>query len=278
MTPEKIKKVNDNWEHLSRLLFNSIGEVVTEEDYEQDKHQQKQKQIEAHHKKEEQDNIESWQRIDFETLNSLIIKYKQTGDQLYFNRAWNRYLNRLTQNYMNQFVIKGLTVSAKRLFLAEHHYDQLQDVLYEVLIKAIEKWTPYMTDQNTRDFAAYYKQAVEFYTGNIINRCKRLKHQQISIQHIDFTDEKEVNMLLVNEPRVATQFEYYSNLESVVLNDYVDTFIRKHLTNEQAMIVNLMMTKHSPKSEIAKYLKVSRMTLHRKWKEIQALWLEYAKE
>lgn len=275
MTQEQIKRVNDNFEYLCKLRLNSKGELVSEEEYERDQQLQRQKQEEAQRKKEERDIFESWQRIDYDTLNTLIIKYKQNGDQLYFNQAWDKCLKDLTQSYLYRYVIKGLTVSAKRLFLVDHQNDQLQDVLYEVLLKAIDKWTPNMPGLNTRDFAAYYQRAVMNFSGNIINRCKRKKHQNISVQYIDFNDEEEINMLLLSEPSLVAHFQYSSGYDYIVMDQYIETFIKTHLSKEQAMLLGLMINERLPITEIAKYMKTSRKTVYEKWRQIKALWLAY---
>jgi len=179
--------------------------------------------------------VNSWKQQDFETLNTLLMKYKETGDQSYFNQAWDKYLKDLTNSYLNKYVIRGLPVSAKKLFLVDHQYYHLQDVLYPVLIKAIHQWTPNAQNRNTRDFAAYYKQAVKNLTGNIINRYNHKMYQNLSIKQLDFNNEEELTMLLQAEPTLKEHFEHRTNLDVILMDKHVETFIKTKLTSHQVV-------------------------------------------
>lgn len=273
-TPEELKKLEEDWNYLCSLFISDLtGKVVNQERYEQEKRELKQQQEENKRMWEQWENVSNWKRLDFETLNTLLMKYKQTNDQTYFNQAWDKYLNDLTQSYLNKYVIRGLTVSAKKLFLVDHQYYHLQDVLYPVLVEAIHNWTPNAQDRNTRDFAAYYKQAVRNFTGNINNRYNHKMYQHLSIQQLDFNNEEEFTMLLQAEPTLKAHFEH--NLDIIMMDKYVETFIKTKLTKEQSMLLGLLVTERLPITEIAKYMKTSRMTVYRKIEKLKTLWIEY---
>jgi len=276
MTPEQMKKLNEDWEYLCSLFISDItGKVVTPEEYRQEQHDLKQRQDATKRILEQRKTLRTWQQLDYETLNTLLMKYKETGDETYFNQAWDKYLKKLTNLYLNKYVIKGLTVTAKRIFLVDHQYYELQDVLYPVLIEAIMKWIPNDPNQNTRHFAAYYKQAVRNFTGNINNRYNHKTYQNLSIQQLDFNNEGELTMLLQSEPILKAHFEHRTNLDVIIMDKYVETFIKTKLTKEQSMLLGLLITERLPITEIAKYMKTSRMTVYRKIEDIKVLWIEY---
>nr|WP_092074118.1 hypothetical protein [Dendrosporobacter quercicolus]NSL47752.1 hypothetical protein [Dendrosporobacter quercicolus DSM 1736]SDM78031.1 hypothetical protein SAMN04488502_10789 [Dendrosporobacter quercicolus] len=276
LTPEQQKELDDNWAYMCSLILSNIsGKIVTPEEYEQEKRERQEREEEHERWREQWDNVNSWQQLDFATLNTLLIQYKQTNDETCFNQAWDRYLKDLTQSYLNKYVIRGLTVTAKKIFLVDHQYYHLQDVLYPVLMEAIHKWTPNAQDRNTLDFAAYYKQAVRNFTGNINNRYNHNMYQNLSIKQLDFNNEEELTMLLQAEPTLKEHFEHRTNLDIILMDKYVEAFIKTRLTKEQSMLLGLLVTERLPITEIAKYMKTSRMTVYRKIEEIKALWLEY---
>jgi predicted DNA-binding protein YlxM (UPF0122 family) len=276
MTPEEQEQFEKDWEYMCSLWISDItGKVVNKERYEEEKRERKEHQEQQKRWWEQLENVNSWKQLDFETLNTILIKYKETNDEIYFNQAWEKYLKALTNIYLNKYVIKGLTVSAKRLFLVDHQYYHLQDVLYPVLLEAIHKWTPNAPDRNTLDFVAYYKQAVRNFTGNINNRYNHKMYQNVSIKQLDFNNEEELTMLLQAEPTLKEHFEHRTNLDIMIMDKYVETFIKTKLTKEQSMLLGLLVTERLPITEIAKYMKTSRMTVYRKIEEIKTLWIEY---
>lgn len=276
MTPEQQKELDEDWAYMCSLFISDItGMVVNQERYEEEKRERRQRQEESRRVTEQWENINSWKRSDFENLNTLLIKYKQTGDETWFNQSWDKYLKHLTTLYLNKYVVKGLTVTAKRLFLVDHQPGELQDVLYPVLIEAIHKWTPDSPIHNTRDFAAYYKQAVRNFTGNINNRYNHKTYQNLSVQSIDFNNEEELTMILQNEPTLKAHFERRTDLDVLIMDKYVENFINTTLTQEQSMLLGLLITERLPITEIAKYMKTSRMTVYRKIEQIKTLWTQY---
>lgn len=276
LTPEQQRELGENWEAIGKLRISPItGMILTAEEYEQEQQEYKIKQEHRKRLIEQQENVNSWKQLDFKTLNTLLIKYKQTNDETYFEQVWDNYLKDLTQSYLNKYVIRGLTVTAKRLFLIDHQYHELQDVLYPVLIKAIYQWTPNDPTRNTRDFAAYYKQAVRNFTGNINNRYNHKLYQNLSIKQLDFNNEEELTMLLQAEPALKEHFEHSTNLDIIIMDKHVETFIKTKLTKEQSMLLGLLVTERLPITEIAKYMKTSRMTVYRKIEEVKTLWIEY---
>lgn len=278
MTPEQQKKLDEDWEYMCRkFISNLTGKFVTPEEYEQEKRERQERDERCKRRREEIKIINSWKQLDFETINTLLIKYKQTGDEMYFNEAWDKYLKDLTHSYLSKYVMRGLTVQAKKLFLTDHQYYHLQDVLYPVLIQAIHKWTPNAPDRYTRDFAAYYKQAVRNFTGNINNRYNHKMYQNLSIKQLDFNNEEELTMLLQAEPSLKAHFEYITDLDVIMMDKYVETFIKTKLTKEQSMLLGLLVTDRLPITEIAKYMKTSRMTVYRKIEELKTLWQQYEK-
>jgi hypothetical protein len=276
MTLEEQKQLDEDWEYMCSLFISDItGKVVNKERYEEEKRERKKRQEEHERWMKQWENVNSWKQLDFETLNTLLMKYKETNDETYFNHAWDKYLKDLTNSYLNKYVIRGLPVSAKKLFLIDHQYYHLQDVLYPVLIKAIHQWTPNDPTRNTRDFVAYYKQAVKNLTGNIINRYNHKMYQNLSIKQLDFNNEEEVTMLLQAEPTLKEHFEHRANLDIIIMDKYVETFIKTKLAKEQSMLLGLLITERLPITEIAKYMKTSRMTVYRKIEEIKTLWQQY---
>jgi|GEM_PF-1639410 len=276
LTPEQQKELDDNWEYMCSLILSKFsGKLVTPEEYEQEKLERQERDEKFKRHLEQQENINSWKQLDFETINTLLIKYKETNDEIYFNQAWEKYLKDLTQSYLNKYVIRGLTVTAKKIFLVDHQYYHLQDALYPVLIKAIHQWAPNDPNRNTRDFAAYYKQAVRNFTGNINNRYNHKMYQKLSIKQLDFNNEEELTMLLQAEPTIREHFEHRTNLDIIIMDKYVETFIKTKLTKEQSMLLGLLVTERLPITEIAKYMKTSRMTVYRKIEEIKTLWQQY---
>ncbi|CAM4454289.1 ECF-type sigma factor [Paenibacillus typhae] len=276
-TPEQLesdRKSLENFEYLETLYINAYGQVVTPEqdaEYERQRKFEENKRIEM---QDERENARAWKNMNFETLNSLIIQYKHTKQQNYFNQAWSKYLKILTWRYLQEFVIKGLPVNAKRLFLYDYESDHLEDVLYDVLLKSIENWKPNAPDKYTMDFAAYYKRAVEFFSGNIINRLNNKKHCGITIQNMDFNNEEDMSILLLQEPNLAIQLQNKSSLDTIIMNDWLDGFM-KILSADQVEIVNYIGIKNYSILETSKRLKVSRMTIHRKLSEIKMMWLSY---
>ncbi|MCE5287475.1 MAG: HTH domain-containing protein [Pelosinus sp.] len=276
ITPEKQRELDEIWEAVGKLRTSPIsGMILTPEEYEQEQREHQAKREEWQRRLKEREIINSWKRLDFETLNTLLIQYKDTNDETYFNQAWDKYLKNLTYSYLNKYVIRGLPVSAKKLFLIDHQYYHLQDVLYPVLIKAIHQWTPNAQNRNTRDFAAYYKQAVKNLTGNIINRYNHKMYQNLSIQQLDFNNEEELTMLLQVEPTLKEHFENRANLDVIIMDKHIETFIKTQLTKEQSMLLGLLITERLPITEIAKYMKTSRMTVYRKIEELKTLWQQY---
>lgn len=100
-------------------------------------------------------------------------------------------------------------------------------------------------------------------------------YQNLSIKQLDFNNEEELTMLLKAEPTLKEHFEHRANLDIIMMDKYVETFIKTKLTKEQSMLLGLLVTERLPITEIAKYMKTSRMTVYRKIEEIKALWLEY---
>ncbi|RKP54138.1 hypothetical protein D7Z26_12210 [Cohnella endophytica] len=92
---------------------------------------------------------------------------------------WHDYLNKLTERYLYQFIIKGLPVMARRLFLTGTTVDELQDELYLVLLHAMQTWKPNENIHRTLNFASFYEKVIEFYSGNLLHsaECKMMKHK-----------------------------------------------------------------------------------------------------
>jgi len=190
MTPEEQKEMDDNWESIGKLRISPInGMILTPEEYEQEQQEYKIILDERKRISEQRENIKIWQRLDFETINTLIMKYKETGNQLYFEQAWDDYLWDLNHSLIEKYLIKGLPTIAKQLFLDGNSYNELKDAFYIVLIETINKWIPNSPDHHTRDFAAFYKQAIYDYVGGYKTRLKRPKYSQVTgITPVDFNN------------------------------------------------------------------------------------------
>ena len=276
MTPEQQKELDDNWEAIGKLRISPItGMIITPEEYDQEQQEYKVIQEEKKRISEQRENVKSWDRLDFETINTLIIKYKETGNQLYFEQAWNDYLWDLNNSLIEKYLIKGLPTFAKQLFLDGNNYSELKDEFYVVLIETINKWIPNSPDHYTRDFAAFYKQAIYDYVGGYKTRLKRPKYSQVKgITPIDFNNQQEVNMI-TQLSNLGKHFHVESETNYILMDIHIETFIKTKLTKEQSMLLGLLVTERLPITEIAKYMKTSRMTVYRKIEELKTLWIEY---
>lgn len=269
------KDVESKWQALCDLCLTGDGRIVTTAQWKEEQERRKWRQIQEKRFNEEQESKQSWEKLELETLNSLLIQYKHDGNPLYFNMAWHRYLNKLTKQYLHKYVIQGLPLVVKRLYMADHHAEELQDMLYPILIKAIQQWSPNVPDRNTLDFAAYYGEAIEYFTGNIVRKYKRRRYENLSLQHLDFYNEEQINLLLQGEPNVAERLGNHSGIEEWMLKQHVEEFIQDCLTEEQRILLLLIYDEQMPVIEIANRLKCSRMTVHRKRKQIEDLWKQY---
>ena len=91
LTPEQQKELDDNWEYMCSLILSKFsGKLVTPEEYEQEKLERQERDEKFKRHLEQQENINSWKQLDFETINTLLIKYKETNNETYFNQAWER--------------------------------------------------------------------------------------------------------------------------------------------------------------------------------------------
>ncbi|MFC5529512.1 hypothetical protein [Cohnella yongneupensis] len=239
----------------------------------------KQNQSEAEHRATvEQENVQSWGRQEFETLNTLMAQYKQTNDSNLFNTMWHDHLKKLTDRYLNRFIIKGLPFMARRLFLTGTTVDELQDELYLVLLHAIHDWKPDAKNHRTLNFATYYEKAVEFYSGNLLRKFNSKCHNQLSLQNLNFYSEAEVNLLLLDEPKLAEHFQQQSDVEHVLTEQYIERFVRTRLSKQQAHLFYLLQDKQLSVAEIASTFKIPRMTVYRRREQLQKLWLAYERE
>ncbi|RXZ79059.1 sigma-70 family RNA polymerase sigma factor [Paenibacillaceae bacterium] len=265
--------VESKWKALCDLCLTEDGRVVTSAEWQEEQRLNRIKEKQAKQLQKERESVQSWERLEFDTLNSLIIQYKQEGSSHHFNIAWHDFLEKLTRHYMNKFVIKGLPLVVKRLYLADHEAAELQDLLYPVLVKAIHTWQPHAPEHPTKDFAAYYGKAVEYYTGNIIRKYKRRKHEQLSLQYVDFYNEEELNRLLQAEPHFIE--ERLTGIEEWLHEEYLDNFIHDCLTEEQQQLFKWLYCDQLPTVQIAAQLNCSRMTIYRKEQQIKQLWQQY---
>lgn len=273
MTPEEQKEMDDLWNSLGNGCVSSItGMTLTPEEYEKE---QQVIQEERNRILKQKENVKNWERMDFETINTLIIKYKETGNQIYFEQAWDEYLWNLNYNLVEKYLVKGLPVIAKQLFLDGTTHSEVKDEFYIVLVETINKWIPNSPDHWTRDFVAFYKQAIYDYVGGYKTRLKRPKYSQVTgITHVDFNNQQEVAMIM-KVANTEKHFHVESETQHILMDIYVETFIKTKLTKEQGMLLGLLITERLPITEIAKYMKTSRMTVYRKIEEIKTLWQQY---
>lgn len=274
LTPEEQKELDDNWNSIGKLRTSPIiGMILTPEEYEQEQQEYKVILEERQRISEQRENVNTWNRLDFETLNTLLIKYKETGNQLYFEQAWDDFLWDLNYSLIEKYLIKGLPTIAKQLFLDGNNYSDLKDEFYIVLMETIHKWIPNSPDHYTRDFAAFYKQAVYDYVGGYKTRLKRPKYSQVTgITPIDFNNQQEVAMVT---NLLGKHYHVESETNHILMDIYVHTFIKTKLTKEQSMLLGLLVTERLSITEIAKYMKISRMTVYRKVEELKTLWQQY---
>ncbi|MDM5186280.1 hypothetical protein QUF99_02260 [Bacillus sp. DX4.1] len=94
------KNVESKRQALCDLCLTDDGRIVTTAQWEEEQRRRKRQKIQAKRFQEEQESKQSWERLEWETLNSLLIQYKLDGNPLYFNMAWHRYLNKLTKQYV----------------------------------------------------------------------------------------------------------------------------------------------------------------------------------
>lgn len=261
------------WEYFSSLRLTHDGRIVTPEEYEASERERQQREPQIKQTHEERENRRKWTSTDFDNLNTLIIQYKQTGDEHFFELAWDKYLHELTYNLVNKYVVKGLPTKAKQLFLTGNTYYDLRDELYIVLVDAINNWNPNAPDRNTKDFAAFYIKAAYNHVGGYKTRLKRPQYENVTeIRPVDFNNNQEVNMLTQN---LKQHFHIESDTDYILMDMYVEEFIKTRLTKEQAILLGLLITERLPITEIAKYMKTSRMTVYRKIEDVKTLWLQY---
>lgn len=272
---ESVIIANQSWEYFCDLRKDHTGQLVTPKEYEESQQRLKEEQQRLEQARKEQGNIRQWIHTDYETLNTLLIQYKQTGDQSYFEEAWDKYLEDLTYTWVKKYLVEGLPTFAKQIFLDGDNYNEIQDELYIVLVTALEKWTPNAPDRYTRDFAAFYKQAVYDYVGGYKTRLKRPKYSNVkAIIPIDFNNQQEVAMI-AQVSNLGQHLYITSDTHYILMDVYVETFIKTKLTKEQGMLLGLLVTERLPIAEVAKYMKTSRKTVYSKIGEIKLLWLEY---
>jgi hypothetical protein len=275
LSHEEVNTWNDYcWNAIGDILFE--GKCVTYAEYEKLQQQRQEREQQHQQEQKERENKRQWTSSDYDTLNTLLIQYKQTHDRQLFEIAWDKYLHELTYNLVNKYVVKGLTTQAKQLFLSGSSYYDLRDELYTVLVEAIAKWEPNAPDRNTRDFAAFYVQAAYNHVGGYKTRLKRPQYENvIEIRPVNFNNHQEENMLNQN---LKQHFNVESDTNYILMNMYVEEFIKTKLTKEQAMLLGLLVTDRLPISEIAKYMKTARMTVYRKIEAIKSLWQEFEGE
>ncbi len=241
--------------------------------------QVKQQQAEAEQRAVmERENVNSWSGLEFGTLNTQMMQYKKTKDPELFKIMWHDYLKKLTDQYLHRFIIKGLPVQARRLFLTDTTAGDLQDVLYPVLLQAIQDWKADTNTHSTRGFAAFYEKAVQFYSGNLLRRFKSRCHTNLTLQNLDFNSDEEVNRLLLDEPKLAEHFKDSSDLDSILMKRHIETFVRTRLSKKEAQMFCLLYQEQSTVDEIARTFKIARMTVYRRRERLQKLWLAYEQE
>lgn len=241
---------------------------------------EKQRQIEEAKQKADaldrmNDRMNAWRQIEFENLNTYMMQYKETKDDYIFATMWNSYLKNLTNQYLYEFIIKGLPEMARRLFLTDTKAEELQDVLYPVLMRAIQDWEPNANHRFTKDFAAYYKKAVEYESGNILRKFNSTCNHQVVIQYLDFNSEEEVNILLVNEPKLAGYFKDQYSIEQSVIKWHIEEFVQTYLALEECKLFQMRYEEQQTVYEISNYFKISKMTVYRRIEKIKQRWIEF---
>lgn len=226
----------------------------------------------------ERENVNSWDRMEFETLNTQMMQYKKTKDPWLFKIMWHDYLKKLTNQYLHRFIIKGLPVQARRLFLTDTIAEELQDVLYPILLQAIQDWNKDTSTHFTKDFAAFYEKAVEFNSGNLLRRFNSKCHANLTLQNLDFNSDEEVSRLLLEEPKFAEHFGNCFGLDNILMKGHIETFVRTRLSKEEAQLFRLLYHEQTTVNEIARAFKIARMTVYRRRERIQNLWLAYEQE
>jgi len=89
-----------------------------------------------------------------------------------------------------------------------------------------------------------------------------------------FNNQQEVAMI-TQLSNLEKHFHVESETSYILVDIHIETFIKTKLTKEQSMLLGLLVTERLPITEIAKYMKTSRMTVYRKIEELKTLWLEY---
>lgn len=233
----------------------------------------KQRQIEAEQcAGNEDENRNSWIQMEFETLNTQLKEYKKTQDNQLFTIIWHDYLKRLTNQYLQDLIIKGLPEMARRLFLTDTKPEELQDMLYPVLIQAIHDWEPDNEYRFTKDFAAFYKKAVEFERANILRKYNSKCNQEVTLQYLDFNSDEEVNILLMNEPKLARLLSDQWSMEQAIMKCHIDEFVETYLNPEEILLFQMFYEEQRTIKEIATAIKVTRMTIYRRIEKIKQLW------
>lgn len=217
----------------------------------------------------------NWSRMEFETLNTQMKQYKKTLDSQIFRIMWHDHLKKLTHQYLHDFIIKGMPEMARRLFLTDTKAEELQDMLYPVLLQAIRDWEPDDEHRFTKDFAAFYKKAVEYERGNILRKFNSKCNRQVSLQYLDFNNDEEVNVLLMNEPNLAIHLGDQSNIEQAIMKWHVSDFVQNCLTQEEKELFRMFYEEQRTVMEMAKVLQVTRMTVYRRMEKVNRLWAEF---
>lgn len=226
----------------------------------------------------EWENLMAWERADYTTINTLLMQYKATKDSQDFLQVWSKYLKPLTHAYVDQFLVRKLTVMAKKHFLTDYQQQELEDAVYVTLIKAIHNWEPNRADGYTRDFAAYYQQAIKYFAFNIYKRNKSKRFKGTTIQNVDFSDDKEMTSLLEIAPDLRMALQHNADYDRIEWNDYIDHFLMDKLNDRQKMIFRMLYHQQLRKNEICGIMKLSRNTVYREIQKIQQLWITFEQE
>ncbi|MFW6242686.1 MAG: hypothetical protein ACOC2W_00845 [bacterium] len=209
-------------------------------------------------------------------LDQLIIKYKDTGDEKYFNDAWNYYLKKIIKQFTYNEVIKGTTKKMKDIFMYnQHDYKDLEDELYIVLVKCINEWKPYRKQGNRATFKTYFYNAVRNYTGGIKTKMKSNIYQNISLKNIDFSNEEEIRMLVKTYPTMDLHYHTDLTVDKIVFDDYLEEFIDNYLDEELSNLLGHLITDCYRVEEIAILMKKNKRTIYRRIKKLYELWIEY---
>ena len=213
-------------------------------------------------------------KLNTETFHSLLIKYKETKEQYYYD-AISVILERMTRRLADKYIKKGLPLRARQMFLCDSNADDYTEYLTVILMTAIDKWQPNTPskDGNTLvvKFRTYYEVLVKNWAAHILEKYNSQYAQKVT--EIVSIDNTYADKLLEEISKHCIYTETDKIEFNVLLQEFME--ILRNIDSQLPSLFSLLICGRYTHATIAKILGCSTKTIQRKLKIIQKKWIEF---